>query len=243
MATSQHLSPKLVVGVGSLLLALGATWATARTSGYPDRHALRSWPAVLAGRLRRELPRRNSLTAAWGALAGWSLLVSAFHFGGVLYNVYTVIPWWDFLTHAMGGLGVAALLGLTFRQSTLRAPLWVVPAVLAIGSGFEVYEFVFKRFWHHWTLGFYIEDTLIDLVINTSGAVVFALVTIAYRRRFASPVPAAADNPVVVADGDGDPTGGDGVPVDEESAPTGGKGNLSDADPQSTETDDRDRPQ
>lgn len=209
MATSQYLSPKLVVGVGSLLLALAATWATARTSGYPDRHALRSWPAVLAGRLRREVPRRNSLTAAWGALAGWSLLVSVLHFGGVLYNVYTVVPWWDLLTHAMGGFGVAALLGLTFRRSTLRAPLWVVPAVLAIGAGFEVYEFLFKRFWHHWTLGFYIEDTVIDLVVNTSGAVVFALAARGYRRRIAAPVSAAAGEPVVVADGDGAPAGDD----------------------------------
>ena len=182
MATPPHLSPKLVVGVGSVVLALVAAWATMATSGYPTNHALRSWPAVLVGRLRRELPRGDHLTAAWAAIAVWSVLVSGLHFGGVYYNVYTVLPWWDLLTHAMGGLGVAALLCVTFRGPTLRSPFWVVPAVLAIGAGFEVYEFVFKTFWHHWTLGFYVVDTIIDLAVNTSGAVAFAAATTLYRR-------------------------------------------------------------
>ncbi|WP_256290573.1 hypothetical protein [Halobellus inordinatus] len=208
MATSQHLSPKFVVGVGSLLLALVAMWVAALTSGYPDRYPLHSWPAVLTGRLRRELPRRDSLTAAWGVLAGWSVLVSVLHFGGILYDIYTELPWWDLLTHAMGGTGVAAVLGLTFRRSTLRAPLWVVPAVLAIGAGFEVYEFLFKRFWHYWTLAFYIEDTIVDLVVNTCGAAVFALATTVYRRHV-DPVLAPPDDSVVVADGDGEPAGDD----------------------------------
>jgi hypothetical protein len=183
MATPPHLSPKLVVGVGSLLLTLLATWATTRTAGYPTHRPLRSWPTRLATRLRRELPRGDHLTAAWAAIALWSVLVTGLHFGGVIYNVYTVIPWWDLLTHAMGGLGVAALLAFTFRGQTLRAPLWVVPAVLAIGAGFEVYEFLFKRFWHHWSLAFYVVDTVVDLVVNTAGAAVFAVATAAYRNR------------------------------------------------------------
>ncbi|RLM59199.1 hypothetical protein DVK02_00120 [Halobellus sp. Atlit-31R] len=183
MATPPHLSPKLVVGVGSVALALAAAWVTTSTAGYPATHALRSWPAVLATRLRRELPRGDHLSAAWATIAIWSVLVSGLHFGGVRYNVYTALPWWDLLTHAMGGLGVAALLGVTFRESTLRSPVWLVAAVLAIGAGFEVYEFVFKTFWYHWSLGFYVIDTVVDLVVNTSGAVAFATATMLYRRR------------------------------------------------------------
>ncbi|MFD1599818.1 hypothetical protein [Halobellus rarus] len=185
MATPPHLSPKLVVGVGSLLLTVVATWATMRTSGYPEA-SLPSWPKFLGSRLRSELPRGDHLTVAWVAVAVWSAVVSGLHFGGVYYNVYTTMPWWDLMTHAMGGLGVAALLAFTFRGPTLRSPLWLVPAVLAIGAGFEIYEFLFKTFWYNWSLEFYVEDTIVDLVLNTTGAAAFATATAAYRSRVRS---------------------------------------------------------
>jgi len=182
MAASPHLSPKLVVGVGSLLLTLTATAATMRSLGYPAHHALRSWPSVLLGRLRRELPRGDRTTFVWAAIAAWSVLVSGLHFGGVYYNVYTRLPWWDLLTHAMRGAGVAALLAMTFPASTLRSPAWIPSGVLAIGAGFEVYEFVFKTFWYRWSLSFYVTDTAIDLVINTVGAVTIAAAAAVYGR-------------------------------------------------------------
>lgn len=185
MATPPHLSPKLVVGVGSLLLTLAATAATMRSPGYPA-HALRSWPSALVGRLRRELPRGDRTSLAWAAIAVWSLLVSVLHFGGVSYNIYTQLPWWDLLTHAMGGVGVGAVLAMTFRAPTLRSPAWIPWGVLAIGAGFEVYEFVFKTFWYRWSLWFYVTDTAIDLFVNTIGAVAVAVAGGAYRRRWAN---------------------------------------------------------
>ncbi|WP_435185190.1 hypothetical protein [Halobellus sp. EA9] len=183
MAPLPHLSAKLAVGIGSAALALLGAWATMATAGYPREHTLRSWPAVLARRLRRELPRGDHLTVAWAVVAAWSVLVSGLHFGGLYYDIYNAYPWWDLLTHAMGGLGVAALLSVTFREETLRSPFWVVAAVLAIGAGFEVYEFVFKTFWYRWSLGYYVTDTVVDLLINTSGAVVFAAAVALYQRR------------------------------------------------------------
>ncbi|MFB6090155.1 MAG: hypothetical protein ABEJ97_03775 [Halobellus sp.] len=183
MAPLPHLSPKLIVGVGSVALALLGAWATMATAGYPAEHSLRSWPAVLARRIGRELPRGDHLTAAWAAVAAWSIFVSGLHFGGLHYDVYNTYPWWDLLTHATGGLGVAAVLGITFREETLRSPAWIVAAVAAIGAGFEVYEFVFKTFWYRWSLGYYVTDTVIDLAINTSGAVAFAAAVALYRRR------------------------------------------------------------
>ena len=183
MATPPHLSPKLAVGVGALLLTLAATAATMRSPGYPADRPIRSWPSALLGRLRRELPRGDRTSLAWVAIAAWSLLVSVLHFGGVSYNVYTRLPWWDLLTHAMGGVGVGAVLAMTFRAPTLRSPAWIPAGVLAIGAGFEVYEFVFKTFWYRWSLSFYATDTVIDLVVNTVGAVVIAVAVAAYRRR------------------------------------------------------------
>jgi hypothetical protein len=201
MVPSPHLSPKLAVGVGALLLTLVATAATRRSAGYPAGHPLRSWPSVLLGRLRRELPRGDRRSLAWLAIAVWSVVVSILHFGGIHYNVYTRLPWWDLLTHAMGGAGVGAVLAMTFRVRTLQSPGWIPSGVLAIGAGFEVYEFVFKTFWYRWSLSFYVTDTAIDLVINTVGAVVVAAAVTVHRRRIG--VAADADPAGPAADADG----------------------------------------
>lgn len=181
MSALPHSSPRLVVGVGSLLLAVLAVGVAVATPGFPGD--VRSWPRTLLVRLRADLPRGDRVTAAWVGMALWAVLVSAFHFGGLRYGVYIVVPWWDLLTHAMGGLGVAVLLALTHRRTAAatRSPLWLIPSVFAIGAGFEVYEFVFKDFWYGWSAAFYVEDTVIDLVVNTSGAVIVAAAVAGYR--------------------------------------------------------------
>ena len=200
MATPPHLSPKLVVGVGSLLLTAGATAATMRSPGYPDHRALRSWPSALLERLRRELPAGDRTSLAWIALAAWSVLVSGLHFGGIRYGIYTRLPWWDLLTHATGGAGVAAVLAMTFRAPTLRSPAWIPAGVLAIGAGFEVYEFVFKTFWYRWSLAFYVTDTALDLVVNSGGAVAVAAAVATYRRLTGVTADAAGPTPEPTAD-------------------------------------------
>lgn len=181
MSALPHSSPRLVVGVGSLLLAVLAVGVAAATPGFPGD--VLSWPRTLLARLRADLPRGDRVTAAWVGMALWAVLVSAFHFGGLRYGVYTAVPWWDLLTHAMGGLGVAVLLALTHRRTAAvtRSPLWLIPSVFAIGAGFEVYEFVFKDFWYGWSAAFYVEDTVIDLAVNTSGAVLVAAAVAGYR--------------------------------------------------------------
>jgi hypothetical protein len=135
-----------------------------------------------AGQFRRDL--RNRRTAAlWLGVGLWSVVVSALHFGGLEYGVYTAIAWWDLLTHGMSGLGVAAILYLGFCRPVRAAatPWWLLPALLAIGAGFEVYEYLFKSFWWEWTLRYYAVDTAIDLVVDVAGAAVVVLGHLAYR--------------------------------------------------------------
>ena len=54
--------------------------------------------------------------------------------------------------------------------------------VLCIGTWFEVYERLFRDFWWGWSLSFYLQDTGIDLVLDTAGAVAFGLVLRLYGR-------------------------------------------------------------
>jgi hypothetical protein len=162
-------SARLVVFGFALLATVLGTWLTLSTRGVPP--APHRWPQTFLARLRAGLRASGRERASWlGALA-YGGLVSVLHFGGLHFEVYVAIAQWDLLTHAMGGAGVALLLYLTFHQGNDGArPLrWILPAVLAIGAGFELYEYLCKSFWHAWSWQFYLEDTAVDLLVNAVG--------------------------------------------------------------------------
>lgn len=146
------------------------------------------------GQLRRDLGERRT-ALPWVAIGLWSVVVSALHFGGLEYGIYTAIPWWDLMTHAMSGLGVAAILYLGFCRPVraVATPWWLLPALLAIGAGFEVYEYLFKSFWWEWTLRYYAIDTAVDLVLDTAGALVVVLGHLAFRLWTDAPMDAGTE--------------------------------------------------
>jgi hypothetical protein len=185
---SPHLSSRLAVGAAALLLAVGVGRGAAATYGFPSHVRLRSWPAALLWRLRHDVGRRDRYAAAWAGLSVWSACVCALHFGGLRAGLYTSLAWWDVLTHATSGVGVAAALALTFRSTPGHA--WVVPTTFAAGAGFEVYEFGFTTFWHAWTLELYAVDTAVDLAVNAAGALAL-VAALAWARPWVAP--AASD--------------------------------------------------
>ncbi|WP_396612063.1 hypothetical protein ACH9L7_01915 [Haloferax sp. S1W] len=125
----------------------------------------------------------------WAFVGVWAVFVSALHFGGLAYNIYTKVWWWDLLTHSLSGFGVAGVLYLAFPRTFTRrhAPVIVGGAVLAIGAGFEVYEYLFKDFWYGWSMAYYVEDTIVDLVVDTVGALGFVVLVNTMARRMPSP--------------------------------------------------------
>ncbi|WP_396612064.1 hypothetical protein ACH9L7_01920 [Haloferax sp. S1W] len=132
----------------------------------------RTWEQMVRPRWR-ERPGEMTLVGLWGTV------VTATHFLSMAYFLYSRIWWWDIFVHAASGFGVAAVL-FVLRPRLLRSPfalLVVLPmAVAAIGTWFEVYERLFTDFWVNWSLAFYLEDTGIDIVADTAGAVVFGIV-------------------------------------------------------------------
>lgn len=124
---------------------------------------------------------------SWLVALSWSVVVCALHFGGLHYDIYTRIWWWDLLTHSASGAGVAAVFYL-FRPGALRSRLGlfvVVPAfVLGVGAGFELYEYAFKDFWWHWSQSFYVRDTGLDLGMDVLGAYLFIAVVRLRARLF-----------------------------------------------------------
>jgi hypothetical protein len=112
------------------------------------------------------------------AVGGFGVAVTGLHFASMGLFLYSKIWWWDVLVHALSGLGVAAVL-YVYRPRLARGPFAVFVVlpllVLAIGTWFEVYERLFTDFWVHWSRAFYLEDTGVDLVADTAGAVVFSV--------------------------------------------------------------------
>jgi hypothetical protein len=107
-------------------------------------------------------------------LLAYSAVVCVLHFGGLAYDVYTAVWWWDLLTHSLSGVGVAAWLCLFPAIPLDSNRLLLVPlVVLAIGAGFEVYEYLFKSFYVEWSLQYYLVDTVVDLFLDAVGAAVF----------------------------------------------------------------------
>ncbi|MFC5278450.1 hypothetical protein ACFPM1_06725 [Halorubrum rubrum] len=119
------------------------------------------------------------------------MTVTTLHFAGLTLEIYSAISWWDLLTHSMSGFGIAALAVLTHRDRVARygSVWWVVPTIVAIGAGFEVYEFAFKAFWHEWTLQKYVVDTVVDLGMNTLGGTVVSSAVSGYLTAIDPPQP------------------------------------------------------
>jgi len=193
-----HFSARIIVGVGSGCIAV-VGWSFARSMhGFPtDPHL---WLPRLVVRSVADIRRLNRIAVVWLGLIAWSVTVTTLHFAGVTLDIYSAISWWDMLTHSMSGFGIAALAVLTHRDAVSKygSAWWVVPTIVAIGAGFEVYEFVFKAFWHEWTLQEYIVDTVVDLGMNTVGGTVVAsavsgYLTAADRPRLDSAPPNHAD--------------------------------------------------
>ncbi|WP_248648677.1 hypothetical protein [Halorubrum ezzemoulense] len=184
-----HFSSRIVVGIGSSCIAV-VGWSFARSMrGFPtDPHL---WLPRLVVRSVADIRRLDRIAVVWIGLIAWSVTVTALHFAGVTLEIYSAISWWDLLTHSMSGFGIAALAVLTHRDRVAMdgSVWWVVPTIVAVGAGFEVYEFAFKAFWHDWTVRKYVVDTVVDLVMNTLGGTVVTTAASGYLTAIDRPRP------------------------------------------------------
>jgi hypothetical protein len=122
---------------------------------------------------------RNNEPIELAAVAVWAVACTVTHFTSMTFGLYAQVHWWDTAVHAASGFGVAAVV-FVLRPRLFRHPiaLWVaIPAVVAaVGTWFEVYERLFTDFWVPWPTWFYLQDTAVDIVADTAGAVVFGAV-------------------------------------------------------------------
>jgi hypothetical protein len=171
--------------VSVVAVTTGTVPAGAATTGAaPTRDSNTPGPSSTVGSqgplggLVSGIARGPTWRAVWFVVVALSVTVSLLHFGGLAFRLYTRYWWWDVLTHGLSGFGVASiayLLRPAAFTTTRRLFVFLPAVVLVVGAGFELYEFVFKTFYYRWTTDHYLADTTLDLIVDTGGAVVFAL--------------------------------------------------------------------
>ena len=130
------------------------------------------------------------------ALTLWITSAVFLHAFGVLglpgseTNLYGSVPWWDHVTHALSasvvaGVGYATARALDAHSGEIALPprfmfAFILLFVLAFGVFWEVIEFALgeaaRAVGNRALLTQYgLEDTMLDLVFNTIGAVVVAV--------------------------------------------------------------------
>lgn len=103
------------------------------------------------------------------------VLLAVLHFSALTFFLYWRFPWFDLLTHFLGGavIGCGALWLIHMYEAHKGISLsnnaqlvFVIACALGIGGAWEIFELTFKLF----DPDNYAFDTSIDLVMDTLGA-------------------------------------------------------------------------
>lgn len=143
-------------------------------------------PAFVLRRYRVYVPPEAQLTAA--------VFVFLAFFLGSARDFYDRYWWWDIVLHACSGflLGIVGWLTLFLLNQSDRLPRGIRPAFLCFfGVTFsallsvlwEIFEFAVDRIWPAVNMQSNetgVADTMYDLIVNTVGAVIIALMGFAY---------------------------------------------------------------
>ncbi len=120
--------------------------------------------------------------SAWAPLG-----VFGFYILGLLIHLFDNFPYMDIPTHFMGGVVITYFYRVAIRNSQrlvgdIPFPIQVILAFTCTGTTTVFWEF-YENFADHY-LGTHmvrgLEDTIMDLILGLSGALVFSLL---YRKR------------------------------------------------------------
>lgn len=126
-------------------------------------------------------------TVGWAAI----VLVGALNGAGYVFNLWSTVPWYDNVLHAFTSAGVTLLIGVYLAPivvvsspaGSILLVLLIASVGVALGAMWEVGEWIFDQLY---TRGSAIPgktDTIIDLVLDTIGAVSAAAVALVLTGR------------------------------------------------------------
>ena len=121
------------------------------------------------------------------------MFVYAAIFLGSLHQFYFKFWWWDKMLHGFSGLilGNIGLFIISYLNSNQNVNIYLSPVFVAlftfcfavsIGAVWEIFEYSMDKFFGFFMQRGSLDDTMIDIVLDTLGALVFAL--LGFFKRF-----------------------------------------------------------
>jgi hypothetical protein len=177
---------QVLLGIGLVLFLLRRNWENVFLTAIVI--ALTLVPAFLFRRYRVIIPPEFQLVAA--------LFNFVSLFLGSALDFYYHFWWWDIVLHTASGflLGIIGFVALFVLNQTDRVRPAMKPGFIAffgvtfavtLGVAWEIFEFACDRFWPHLSMQSLetgVVDTMVDLIVDTIGAVVVALMGYAYLK-------------------------------------------------------------
>jgi hypothetical protein len=177
---------QVLLAIGLILFLLRRNWENVFLTAVVI--ALTLVPALLFRRYRVIIPPEFQLVAA--------VFIFLSLFLGSALDFYYHFWWWDLVLHAASGflLGIIGFVALFVLNQTDRLPKGMTPAFICffgvtfavtLGVAWEIFEFAVDRLWPHLdmqTTGTGVVDTMVDLIVDTVGAVIVALMGYAYLK-------------------------------------------------------------
>ena len=177
---------QLLLVIGLVLFLLRRNWENVFLTSVVI--ALTLVPAFLFRRYRVIIPPEFQLISA--------LFVFLSLFLGSALDCYYHFWWWDLVLHTASGflLGIIGFITLYVLNQTDRLPPEMKPAfrcffgftfAVTLGVLWEIYEFAMDRFWPAFDMqstGTRVVDTMKDLIVDTIGAMVVALMGYGYLK-------------------------------------------------------------
>src|SRR4051812_2076212 len=177
---------QLLLAAGLVLFLFWGTWENVFLTAAVILLTL--VPALLSRRYRVVLPPEFQLVAA--AFIFLSLFL------GSALDFYYRFWWWDLILHAASGflLGIIGFLALYVLNQTDRLPAGMTPAfrcffgvtfAVTLGVLWEIFEFVMDSAWPGLNMQSNetgVRDTMVDLIVDTAGAVVIGVMGYAYLK-------------------------------------------------------------
>ena len=117
------------------------------------------------------------------------VVVAVLQIGGLYFEIYKQIEWWDTMTHFLGGAWIGGMaLWFLFRKkdalpAATSAILISLVAAFAIGLGWELYEFVVVKILGPAFPIDYVSDTITDLVADSAGGLPAAFLFLELQRK------------------------------------------------------------
>jgi uncharacterized membrane protein YjdF len=135
-------------------------------------------PSIIEKRFRLDIPSEFEIVLI--------LFIYGAIFLGELHQFYDRVWWWDKMLHSFSGLilGNVGFLIVSYLNSSTKMYIKLSPIFVAffsfcfavsMGAVWEIFEYLMDNFFGFFMQRGSLDDTMIDIILDTLGALIFAI--------------------------------------------------------------------